>query len=440
MSLETQENLQQVELKPARMHMDVEIERAAIPQMREQFRNSLEVLVKNSEGPIVLTSHSGPDDDSVCSAVALKRWLEAKYPDKTIMVVISNEAVDAWNNLIKPGEVIWAGSEKVKTQEGKERAKDIVDYLDPEKKPSLVCLDGGTYNRFTKQDKKMGEIRHKINTIILDHHQDAASPSNLSLVDPEATATCALLGTMFDIDNLDAETAKLLQLGILRDTMNFSFDQDYSEVKQVAEKLQARSRMSDQEVLNTVIKSEQQKAYKEIFEKNGGQTTREGLPGVSYSYITAKEQEPTKQTTNKNYDLVTARRDYMFETTQKDPSEIFVSISPINTNKDGIATNYGVMLRRRKGSKRDLNLIAKEFENGAGHEGAASGTYPVNAEELTYILEQKKLNPHFNDTEYILKKVLDKLYTVLGKPQEAKESKPKNITQFPRKRQERKAA
>lgn len=403
------------------------VEKSAFPKMREAFRDDVSEMVRGTSGQIIITSHMMPDDDAACSALAQKRILQSLYPDKKFKVVFSERKIDAWDDLLlDPSEIVWAKSELGKTAEDKVRQEDIIDYI--KGGDALIGLDQGKFSSFTRFESQLSEMGTK--TAILDHHQDPPSSATTSYVEPEATSTCEVIAKMYGPENLSADVAELLLIGILSDTQGFKIPADYSETKPIAERLQARCGKTHEEMKARIRKSEQEKIYKESFKKHIKKYNAPNSPSQTYSYITFKDMIPSVDTTNHNYDLLMARRDFMNELVETGDSDIYWTTRPGNKKGNSPATEYGVMFRRSPTSTIDLNALANQY-GGGGHKGAASGKFELTPDMLEDIEQRKKANPKFSEIEYICdiikNDIANRLKSQVPEPEKVVVEKPQEL-------------
>ncbi len=376
------------------------VEKQSLPLVRAEFKNQVEAKVASSEN-IIVTSHKRPDDDAMCAALAQKRILEKKFPGKNIKVVFSDKPIDAWDKLLKsPDQLSWPSAQKKKVNDETTRNGDVADYINS--KDTLICLDGGTFEKFSNFQDKIAS-RDDINTVILDHHRDPASPSTISLVEPEAFSTCELLAKMHDIEDLDPDVCTLLLIGMLSDTGDFSFNQDYTESIRVAAQLLKKSGKDLREIRSLVKISEQCKAFEQFFANHIHKVDKPSMPKTSYAYVTGKELVPQIDSKQKGYDMFIARRNFMFKQTKSGEAELYWTVLP-----DANLTNYSVSFRRDPDSQLDLHLLGKYFGQG-GHGGAAAGNYILTGEKLAYLKKQKEQNPDWNEMDYVGELIVEKV-------------------------------
>lgn len=385
------------------------VEKSRFQDMREQFRSDLDALVKNASGDIIVTSHTMPDDDAICSALAQKRILKRLYPEKKISIILSNKKIDAWDNFLEdPGEVSWATN--IKDSDGKTRIADIADHLQEDN--LLIALDGGTFDRFSKYPEKI-KGSPGIKTAILDHHKNAPSDATMSYVEPTATSACELIANMYGIDALTPQESELLLLGILSDTQDFEVPADYSQTRPLAEQLRIKSGKSFDEIKGKVKSSEQQDEYKKAYAKHVKKFQKPNSLPQTYSYISFKDRIATKPTTNSDYDHFIARREFMKDLANSGDTELYWTASPIGGPK---GTNpierYSVMFRRSPSSTFDLNQLAMNF-GGGGHEGAAAGSYELSPDQQKMLKELKLSNPKLSESEYVCGLIAEEIATKL---------------------------
>ncbi|MCR4911972.1 MAG: bifunctional oligoribonuclease/PAP phosphatase NrnA [Bacilli bacterium] len=166
------------------------------------FKEILSIIEKYDN--IVIFGHINPDGDCYGSAVALKRSLSLKYPEKHIYIV--GTGLPRFFDILMP--------------------MDIVDD-ETLKKSLAILVDANDLWRMEDQRVHMCAAFVKI-----DHHVDTGSfTEGPSVVDEDANSTCDMITEMIFQNNLpiDEVVANALYLGILTDSGRFQFVLDYPE-------------------------------------------------------------------------------------------------------------------------------------------------------------------------------------------------------------------
>lgn len=365
----------------------------------EYFRSSVDKLVDTCEGKIIVTAHMGPDDDAIFSALAFKRQLEDTHPGKDVQLVMSEKTIHMWDNFAEPGEIIWAASQKV--QEGdKNRDGDLMDYV--QEGDLIIALDQGEPGFFSKQKDKWLN-RQGIKAVVLDHH-DARNPNTDEGWITNATSTAELLTRIYKPEEISPEVAALLYLGMSGDTRNFSFKPDYGQVKVTADSLLAKAGASYQELRGKIIKEPSAQKYEQAYKQHMKvvEPPNDALPKITYSFISAEENQPIPGTENPSFHQFITRRDVMYDMSQSDPEGLMLTVVKLPSGD-----KYSVMMRRGNNNKFDLNQYAKEFGRG-GAPGAATIDISPNEEQIKQEMAENNLDTSEEAVASLVTKMLYK--------------------------------
>ena len=160
--------------------------------------NKLLKSLSNST-PIYLAGHITPDQDSICSSIALAEYLTM---------------------LGKKAYVLLADDDK-----------DIIDWLDDDslitdkvksEKFVFISLDVNTKNRLGRYEKYFEKAELTIN---IDHHQNNKKQSNYVLSKPGISSTCEMIYNLITCNSekyLTKKICRCLYAGILTDTNGFT--------------------------------------------------------------------------------------------------------------------------------------------------------------------------------------------------------------------------
>ncbi len=172
----------------------------------EQFRTNFFELADSAQN-ILITSHMGPDDDSISSVLSLYFILQEKYPEKSIRIVYSSERNDRWN--------YFENFEKI---EFVTEIADVMTDVD-----LLIGLDANIYSRFSKAPERLQHMECK--KIAIDHHGHPPDQFDLLFVEPSISSNSENLYTLFysDRESIPPRIAEVILLGILGDTGNLRF-------------------------------------------------------------------------------------------------------------------------------------------------------------------------------------------------------------------------
>lgn len=149
--------------------------------------------------PIYLAGHLTPDHDSICSCLALSRFLNKLGKETYILL----EEKDRFMTSIYSGEYDFVESVQ------------HTDYC-------FIALD---LNDLPRLGIFKDYFDNASQTINIDHHQNNRTDANLILTHPEKCATCEIIYEIiksYGSEYLDLTTCELLYTGIMTDTSCFS--------------------------------------------------------------------------------------------------------------------------------------------------------------------------------------------------------------------------
>lgn len=174
--------------------------------------------------------HEIPDFDGLGGAFALQDFIRNKFPDKQVKV-IGLEILDP---------VFWKGYFEFSNEH----------VLNNFIKNSLgIIVD-------TANEKRVWTLRHTFckELIRIDHHPQIESFAQIEWIDPDASATCEMLGEFlyeWDEKYISPIVASYLYAGIITDTARFLYPKTRSRTFAVASKLIATN--FDRERLNDIL-------------------------------------------------------------------------------------------------------------------------------------------------------------------------------------------
>ena len=173
----------------------------------KDFKKKFDSIVKDSK-KIMITSHMGPDDDSISSVLSTYIYLQKylKVPSRNIKMMYSGKKLDRWSYFFNFEKIKFVG--------------DIEKYS--KEFDLIICLDGGGWKRFSKSEKMKS---YEGNTVCIDHHPTVEGEFSLHLVDGASPACAVLLYELFfeKEKNLSKELCEILMLGIIGDTGSFTY-------------------------------------------------------------------------------------------------------------------------------------------------------------------------------------------------------------------------
>jgi phosphoesterase RecJ-like protein len=124
--------------------------------MDQKLLEQLKQIIKESNS-ILITSHIGPDGDSVSSSLLLYKILKFNFPDKKITVSME-EAAPRLGFIEGYSEIDF---------------KPLAEALNQHQPDLMIILDAGKVSRLTRAPEPAYEIirQKSIKTIIIDHHE-----------------------------------------------------------------------------------------------------------------------------------------------------------------------------------------------------------------------------------------------------------------------------
>ena len=174
---------------------------------------------------VVLVPHKGPDGDAMGSVLAL--WLYLKKIEINAHVIIPDEY---------PGFLAWLpGNESV------------INYYLNRKTASAIISEASIIFHVDHNDvERTGQMSEDLKKssamrVLLDHHRDAVLKPDISLHNPDSSATAELIyyliTGMSGPDAIDKDIATCIFTGIMTDTGCFSYNSSYPELYNVIEAL-----------------------------------------------------------------------------------------------------------------------------------------------------------------------------------------------------------
>lgn len=163
----------------------------------------------SSSGNILIISHINPDGDAIGSQLALYHFLKSQGKNAAMMTPNYLQEFLKWMD----------GADKIKIfiRERKE-CRDIIAEAD-----LIVMLDFNQSNRLGEAENLVNDS--KAYKVVIDHHLDPGSFSDLMISDPSKCSTSELVHELIcDINGkqfISKHYAEALYVGIITDTGNF---------------------------------------------------------------------------------------------------------------------------------------------------------------------------------------------------------------------------
>ena len=170
------------------------------------YKESAKILKEIKKAKKILVNcHRGPDPDSVSSALALAKILEAM--GREVLIICPSEIPDNLKFL--------PGSKKIKRIDFSSFKFSEYDLF--------IAVDSSDYS-MVSGSKTMKQPK-EIPFIVIDHHFSNSGFGKVNLIDPGVTSTGELLFKVFEDWNvkLDSEIAQDLLTGIIGDTGVFQY-------------------------------------------------------------------------------------------------------------------------------------------------------------------------------------------------------------------------
>lgn len=160
-------------------------------------------FIEGSSSPILVVSHIFPDGDAIGSLIAFGGLLERL--GKTHLLALGDPC-----------------PEKYRFLTGWDQIRNLQKLPGEETYTRVVILDAGAFHRIGAAKQLIAPDAVILN---IDHHYTSESYGNINLVDPEASATCEIIFSLFRRMGVDIgeKEAYALFTGIVTDTGRFRF-------------------------------------------------------------------------------------------------------------------------------------------------------------------------------------------------------------------------
>ncbi len=172
----------------------------------------LEAMVREAAAVAIL-GHVRPDGDCIGSALGLKNYLNAQYPQTAVTVYLE-----------EPSEkfAYLKGFDEIRHQ-ADERQYDL-----------CICLDCGSRDRLGDFERYLDSAKK---SLCLDHHVTNTRYAQANLVCDHASSTCEVLFEQLDEEKIDKAVAECLYTGIIHDTGVFKYSCTSQRTMEIAGKL-----------------------------------------------------------------------------------------------------------------------------------------------------------------------------------------------------------
>lgn len=304
------------------------------------------------ENNIIITTHINPDEDAICSLLAVYQYIYRRWPEKKIRMVVSSQPSDAWNFLLQVDKIEWV--------------ENLADYLSTV--GLVIFLDGNHRGRFSPTPERIDLDRFK--SICIDHHPGNSEKFTLNLSDFSAIATCQIIADVLFVDQKDLERdlVETLLIGILGDSGTFRyFNYRNSTGLETVRRLIDIGKVDIQSLLLKIdeITRDEFEIIK-ILINNTTNVKLESAPNLTYSYL---PESVLKQFQDKS---IISRAYHRY---------LYLFIRQIKAHPWGFVViprgggEFGISFRSTPGGP-DVKQLAEVF-GGGGHYLAAGGKYQV---------------------------------------------------------------
>ena len=274
--------------------------------------------IKDTELPIYISGHLKPDQDSICSSLALAKYLETLQ--KEVYVLLETKDIEVIN---------WLNDTKF-----------IVDRVSHDEY-AFIALDVNEKKRLGNYEFDFDKAKLKIN---IDHHEDNKNEAQYIYSDPKMSSTCEMVYNLISSNEkfkIDEYIANNLYSGMVNDTNLFS------------RRLSDKTLVIAQELINTGANYQYiiQKTLKErsLYEFKALAKLINEIEYDGFHYVVIDKNDPTYSNLSHNQivkkiaeDLRTIEGMDIFILLIKDNDTIISKcMSNISANADKIASLFG---------------------------------------------------------------------------------------------------
>lgn len=326
---------------------------------------------------ITVTNHVGPDGDAMGSALATAGVLQARFPDKSIYVLVPNQV---------PPNLHWM-----------EGYKQVINFeADPERgravlRESQLCihLDYNALSRAGSLEEDLQKFAG--DRLVIDHHREPEDFAQAIYSDPAMSSTCEMVYHWLSGIGLETYlspgTAEALYAGIVTDTGNFRYSSTTSSTHRIAAQLLEQG-VAPHRVATRIFDTQKLQRFR--------------LLGRALERLYLHPEAPAAIISLTEDDV--AQNDF-----EKGDTEGFVnyglSLEGIELSVFCYPWDGKVKMSFRSKSGFDVNSFARKYFQGGGHFNAAGGISELSVAETWNLLHEKIANhapqllefPHFED-------------------------------------------
>jgi bifunctional oligoribonuclease and PAP phosphatase NrnA len=327
-------------------------------------------LIQESENTLI-TSHKGPDYDSIGSTLALLNFLEQNFEKNTI--INFEDPVERRFSLLE-------GFEKFRNEQN-------IEIIKNENIDLIILLDGNNWKRFVKEDwenlKSFIESNKDIKTVCIDHHPKKGFDDFDLYIQRDMGSTAEIIYDIF-IDNfgyeIDKDTAYCIMTGILGDTGRFLYAKDLLKTFNIAKNLVVFDQKMIEKITFTFERYNLQ-TLEYMRELMANTVVRNNYTFSYYSDKTAQIAQENKELANSYADASVTYVNTFIRTVEENHWGFVISRMLEDENR------YRVSFRSIAGTV-DTSIFARKFPGGGGHMGASGCDFEAdNVEDAIEIIE-----------------------------------------------------
>ena len=315
--------------------------------MNPQIISTIEILKNNIrfDSRLVITCHQKPDADALGSTNALALFFES-LGIKVQVISPSN-----WASYLNWLPYI---DQVINYEKNKQQADEFLNQAD-----FVFCLDFNALDRVHSMSTAL-KLVPKQKMILIDHHQNPQSSFFEYIIsEPHIPATCQLIYYFiehFDVSKLNTKMATCLYAGIMTDTGSFKFSSTLPETHVVVAEL-LKHNINHQQI------------HANLFD-NYRQNRLEFLGFILQNRLEFLQNGKVALL------LATAEDIQKFDIQTGDTEGIINLLFEVKTVEIAAMVTDRFEERRwsfRSRSHHDVNMFAKTYFNGGGHQNAAGG-------------------------------------------------------------------
>jgi phosphoesterase RecJ-like protein len=180
--------------------------------LHQNMNDKLKELIEKSQS-ILITSHVGPDADSLCSSILMGQILKTNFPNKQIVLSMEEE-YRTLSFLENYGSIEF---------------KSLPDALNEHKPQLLIILDGNNVPRCTRQPEAARKLiaDGSVGLVVIDHHEPIdIEPGALYINQKSPAVTQDVYEILLSDLKLEKpkDYAQTAMIGIYSDTGGFTYD------------------------------------------------------------------------------------------------------------------------------------------------------------------------------------------------------------------------